>query len=86
MDTLERAAMSRARDAIAFAFNPSNRVDLLAEAGIYDVDAALRVGRSPDSRLHVLLPEIEQLEPHQAAALLLTCVQALYDAIDKVPE
>lgn len=83
MDILQRAALGRARDALMFAFSEPMRLDLLAETGIKDVDAALLVGRSPDDRLHVLLPPIERVGADQVVALLLTCVQACIDSVER---
>jgi len=83
MDMLQKAALDRAKSAILFAFSEPMRLNLLAETGIDKVEEFLHVGRSPDSRLHVLLPEIEKLRPDQALALLLTCAQALIDAVEK---
>jgi hypothetical protein len=83
MNALQRAALRRAQDAILFAFSEDMRLDLLAETGIDDVNAALRVGRSPDNRLQVLLPPIETTSADKVVALLLTCVQAVLDSAER---
>ena len=83
MNTLQRAALSRAKDAILFAFGSEMRMDLLAETGVTDVNAALLVGRSPDDRLQVLLPPVETMGPDQLLALLLTCAQAVIDSVER---
>ena len=83
MNILQRAALSRARDAILFAFSEPMRMDLLAETGIENVDAALLVARSPDNRLQVLLPPIDRVGADQVVALLLTCVQAVLDNAER---
>jgi hypothetical protein len=83
MDTLQRAALNRAKDALMFAFSEPMRLDLLAETGIEDVNAMLLVGRSPDDRLQVLLPPSEAMGPDQMLALLLTCCQALIESVER---
>jgi len=59
------------------------RMDLLAETGIENVDAALLVARSPDNRLQVLLPPIDKMGPDQVVALLLTLVQACINSVEQ---
>ena len=81
---LQRAALSRAKDALLFAFGEEMRLDLLAETDVTDVNAALLVGRSPDDRLQVLLPPSDAMRPDQMLALLLTCAQALIEGFERV--
>ena len=83
MDILQRAALGRARDALMFAFSEPMRLDLLAETGITDVNAMLLVGRSPDDRLQVLLPPIDRVGADQVVALLLSCVQACIESVER---
>jgi hypothetical protein len=83
MDTLQRAALNRAKDALMFAFSEPMRLDLLAETGIDDVNSMLLVGHSPDERLQVLLPPCEAMRPDQMLALLLTCAQALIESVER---
>ena len=80
---LQLAALSRAKDAILFAFSEPMCMDLLAETGIDDVDSALLVSRSPDQRLQILLPPIDKVSADQVVALLLTCVQAVLDNVER---